>query len=47
MILPDEFLDQDTPEKMYIKAGLSYNSIVEKVEQTLNSNIVFAKNNKN
>ena len=47
MILPDEFIDQDTPEKMYIKAGLSYNSIVEKVEQTLNSNIVFAKNNKN
>jgi 1-deoxy-D-xylulose-5-phosphate synthase len=47
MILPDEFIDQDTPEKMYIKAGLSYNSIVEKVEQTLNSNIVYAKNNKN
>ena len=47
MILPDEFLDQDTPEKMYIKAGLSYKSIVEKVEQTLISNIVFAKNNKN
>ena len=47
MTLPDEFLDQDTPEKMYIKAGLSYNSIVEKVEQTLNSNIIFAKNNKN
>ena len=47
MTLPDEFLDQDTPEKMYIKAGLSYNSIVEKIEQTLNSNIVFAKNNKN
>ncbi len=47
MILPDEFLDQDTPEKMYIKAGLSYKSIVEKVEQTLVSNIVFAKNNKN
>ena len=47
MTLPDEFLDQDTPDKMYVKAGLSYNSIVEKVEQTLNSNIVFAKNNKN
>ena len=47
MTLPDEFLDQDTPEKMYVKAGLSYNSIVEKIEQTLNSNIVFAKNNKN
>ena len=47
MTLPDEFLDQDTPEKMYIKAGLNYNSIVEKIEQTLNSNIVFAKNNKN
>ena len=47
MTLPDEFLDQDTPEKMYIKAGLSCNSIVEKVEQTLNSNIIFAKNNKN
>ena len=47
MTLPDEFLDQDTPEKMYIKAGLSYKSIVEKVEQTLVSNIVFAKNNKN
>ena len=43
MILPDEFLDQDTPEKMYIKAGLSYNSIVEKVEQTLEFKYSFCK----
>ena len=44
MILPDIFIDQDTPEKMYEKAGLDSLSIVNKVEQTLNSNIILAKN---
>ena len=46
MILPDVFIDQDTPEKMYEKAGLDSLSIVNKVEQTLNSNIILAKNKK-
>ncbi len=44
MILPDKFLDQDTPEKMYKVAGLDCHSIVQKVESVLNSNIVIAKN---
>ena len=44
MFLPDKFLDQDTPEKMYKSAGLNYESIVQKIESTLNSNIVIAKN---
>ncbi len=44
MILPDKFLDQDTPDNMYKFAGLDCDSIVEKVESVLNSNIVIAKN---
>ena len=44
MILPDLFIDQDTPEKMYKTAGLDFESIVEKVENVLNSNVVIAKN---
>ena len=44
MFLPDIFLDQDTPEKMYEKAGLNFNSIAEKIEEALKSNIIFAKN---
>ena len=44
MILPDIFIDQDSPEKMYETAGLNSESIVNKVEETLNSNIILAKN---
>ena len=44
MILPDKFLDQDTPEKMYKTAGLDCESIIQKVENVLNSNVVIAKN---
>ena len=44
MILPDVFIDQDTPEKMYELAGLDNISIANKVEETLNSKIIFAKN---
>ena len=44
MILPDIFIDQDTPEKMYETAGLDCSAIVHKVEETLNSNIILAKN---
>ncbi len=44
MILPDVFIDQDTPEKMYEIAGLDNISIANKVEETLNSKIIFAKN---
>jgi 1-deoxy-D-xylulose-5-phosphate synthase len=44
MILPDIFIDQDTPEKMYEIAGLDSLSIANKVEETLNSNIILAKN---
>ena len=44
MFLPDKFLDQDTPENMYKYAGLNCDSIVQKIESVLNSNIVIAKN---
>ena len=44
MILPDIFIDQDTPEKMYEAAGLDSVSISNKVQETLNSNIILAKN---
>jgi 1-deoxy-D-xylulose-5-phosphate synthase len=44
MILPDIFIDQDSPEKMYETAGLDSKSIENKVEETLNSNIILAKN---
>ena len=44
MFLPDIFIDQDSPEKMYEKAGLNHNAIVEKIDEGLKSNIIFAKN---
>ena len=44
MILPDIFIDQDSPEKMYEVAGLDSLSIANKVEETLNSNIILATN---
>ncbi len=44
MILPDAFIDQDDPIKMYEKAGLDANSIVNKINNALNSNIVLAQN---
>ena len=44
MILPDTFLDQDSPEKMYESAGLNSQTIANKIEDTLKSNIVLAKN---
>jgi 1-deoxy-D-xylulose-5-phosphate synthase len=48
MTLPDAFIDQDSPEAMYKKAGLDNLSIVNKVEDVLKSNIVLAQNkNKN
>tara|TARA_B100001123_G_C15320206_1_gene1027625 strand:- start:792 stop:2711 length:1920 start_codon:yes stop_codon:yes gene_type:complete len=43
MILPDIFIDQDTPEKMYKKAGLDSSSIEEKVLEALKSNVVLPK----
>ena len=43
MILPDQFLDQDTPENMYKLAGLDAQSIVQKAIETLKSNIVIPK----
>ena len=44
MILPDIFIDQDSPSKMYDQAGLNSNAIIDKIENTLKSNIIFAKN---
>jgi len=44
MILPDIFLDQDSPQQMYETAGLDSQAIANKVEDTLKSNVVLAKN---
>ena len=44
MILPDQFIDQDDPKKMYEKAGLDSDSIASTIENALNSNVVIAKN---
>ena len=43
MILPDQFIDQDSPENMYKIAGLDAQSIERKVIDTLKSNIVIPK----
>ena len=43
MILPDIFIDQDSPDKMYEKAGLDSISIINKIEQTLNSKVILVK----
>jgi len=43
MILPDQFIDQDTPENMYKTAGLDAEAIEQKVLDTLKSNIVISK----
>ena len=40
MILPDKFIDQDTPENMYKIAGLDAEAIEQKVLSALKSNIV-------
>ena len=40
MILPDQFIDQDTPEYMYKTAGLDAYAIEQKVLNTLKSNII-------
>ena len=43
MILPDQFIDQDTPENMYKKARLNSISIEEKILEALKSNVVLPK----
>ena len=46
MILPDQFINQDTPENMYKTAGLDAEAIEQKVLDTLKSNIVIPKTKK-
>ena len=43
MILPDRFIDQDTPENMYKAAGLDAQAIEQKALDALKSNIVISK----
>ena len=43
MILPDKFIDHDTPEKMYKIAGLDAEAIERKAIEALKSNIVIPK----
>jgi 1-deoxy-D-xylulose-5-phosphate synthase len=43
MILPDQFIDQDTPENMYKTAGLDAQAIEKKILDALKSNIVIPK----
>jgi len=39
MVLPDSFIDQDSPNAMYVKAGLDAKSIVAKAFQALGQNV--------
>ena len=43
MVLPDLFIDQDTPENMYKIAGLDAIAIEEKILDLLNSNLILQK----
>ena len=43
MILPDQFIDQDTPENMYKAAGLNAEAIEQKAIDALKSNVVITK----
>ena len=43
MILPDRFIDQDTPENMYKAAGLDAQAIEQKALDALKSNIIISK----
>jgi len=43
MILPDQFIDQDTPENMYKAAGLDAKAIEQKILDALKSNVVIPK----
>ena len=43
MILPDQFIDQDTPENMYKAAGLDAQTIEQKILDALKSNIIIPK----
>jgi len=43
MILPDQFIDQDTPENMYKVAGLDSEAIVQKALAALKSNLIISK----
>ena len=44
MTLPDTYIDQDTPAKMYEQAGLDANSIVESVFEILGRDIAVQMN---
>ena len=39
MVLPDIFIDQDTPDAMYAQAGLDAKGIVAKVFEALGQNV--------
>ena len=39
MVLPDIFIDQDSPDAMYAKAGLDTKGIVAKVFEALGQNL--------
>ena len=46
MILPDQFIDQDTPENMYKAAGLDAQAIEQRIVDVLKSKIVIPKTKK-
>jgi 1-deoxy-D-xylulose-5-phosphate synthase len=43
MVLPDIFIDQDTPAAMYAKAGLDAKGITAKVFETLGKELSVAR----
>ena len=46
MILPDQFIDQDTPENMYKTAGLDAQAIEQKILDALNIKYSYTQNQK-
>ena len=46
MVLPDQFIEHDTPDNMYKIAGLDAKSIEQKILNTLKSNVVIPKTKK-
>jgi len=45
MTFPDNFIDQDKPDRMYVIAGLNSKAIEEKVYEVLDSKVVVQKKN--
>jgi 1-deoxy-D-xylulose-5-phosphate synthase len=45
LMLPDEFIDQDSPSRMYAKAGLDSKGVVAKVFEVLGKELLISSAN--